>query len=124
MKANIMTRAMLFATVGALMSFAPEARADEPSITIHTNAYANSGSANVVQFTFGSMVEDAYLEIDCGSGTRKYVELVPATIDGESGTIEGATVQCTVTAEGIVKIYGDATAIDVLDAHGCAITDI
>ena len=124
MKANIMTRAMLLASVGALMCFAPEARADEPSITIHTNAYANSGAANVIQLTLGSMVTDAYVEVDCGSGTRKYVELVPATIDAESGTIEGATVQCTVTAEGIVKIYGDASAIDVIDAHGCAITDI
>lgn len=124
MKANIMTRAMLLASVGALICFAPEARADEPSITIHTNAYANSGAANVIQLTLGSMVTDASVEVDCGSGTRKFVELVPATIDVETGTIEGATVQCTVTAEGIVKIYGDASAIDVIDAHGCAITDI
>ncbi|MGM9846130.1 MAG: leucine-rich repeat domain-containing protein [Muribaculaceae bacterium] len=124
MKANIMTRAILLASVGALMGFAPEARADEPSITIHTNAYANSGAANVIQLTLGSMVTDAYVEVDCGSGTRKFVELVPGTIDAESGTIEGATIQCTVTAEGMVKIYGDASVIDVLDAHGCAITDI
>ncbi|MGM9693968.1 MAG: hypothetical protein ACI3YC_03055, partial [Alloprevotella sp.] len=49
-------------------------------------------------------------------------EVVPASYDSESQTWSGTFVSCNVSSDGVVKIYGDPSKIDVLMGDGCYFT--
>ena len=94
----------------------------EPAITIKTNAYANLGEANVFTILIGVTEQSEYYDIDMGFGPEEF-EATYATIDSE-GLWHGSSIEARVSEKGEIKIYGDASKIDVIKAIGCYITDI
>lgn len=97
---------------------------DEPTITIKTNAYANDGALNVFTLMIGANTADQYIDVDCGFGKVEY-ELKESLFDTENQALDGTAIPCTVSKDGIVKIYCDNPgAIDYINADGCAITEI
>ncbi len=93
---------------------------DEPIITFKTNIYNTYGATNYFSLVIGSNAEDSYIDVDCGFGKVEY-EVEPAVYNEETGGITGTFIGCTVSADGIVKIYGDASQIDYINASGCYI---
>lgn len=51
-------------------------------------------------------------------------EVSQAVFNSETGSIDGTSISCKVSPEGIVKIYGDASLIDYFDAEGCYIRNL
>lgn len=92
---------------------------DSPIITFKTNIYDTYGETNSFSIVLGSTTED-YFDIDYGFGQEE-VSVSPAYYDPDRGTIVGTTVSCRVSADGLVKIYGDASKIDYFCAIGCYI---
>lgn len=95
---------------------------NEAIITFKTNIYDTYGSENQFSLVLGSITEGNY-QIDCGFG-KEDLTISPAVYNDEDGSISGTFVSCTVSADGIVKIYGDAANIDYLNASGCYIESI
>ena len=87
-----------------------------------TNAYANLGEANVFTILIGVTEQSEYYDIDMGFGPEEF-EATYATIDSE-GLWHGSSIEARVSEKGEIKIYGDASKIDVIKAIGCYITDI
>lgn len=114
----------LLAAVGALCCLPATVRAaaadDEPIIVLRSSIYETYGETNSFQILVGGIKESDYIDVDCGFGAEEH-ELVPATVD-ESGNWSGTLISCNVSAEGVVKIYGDASNIDVLNVSGCYLT--
>ena len=105
---------------GAMTASALTASAEEkPAITFKTNIYDSYGAENRFQFVIGATETDFY-DVDCGFGMVE-TEVVEAEFDTETSSVVATTVQCRVSKEGIVKIYGDASKIDYLDCEGCYI---
>lgn len=96
---------------------------DEPIITFKTNVYANVGSENQISLVLGTIDEGNIIEVDTGFGREQY-EVNPAVYNDLEGRIVGTYIPCTVSSQGIVKIYGDPEKIDYLDASGCYIESI
>lgn len=96
--------------------------AEEPIITFHTNYYEIQGAENIFTIYLGAS-EKSYVDVDCGFGTFE-VEVEAAVFDDDTSKIQGTPVTCTVSKEGVVKIYGDASVIDYVDFEGSYITDI
>ncbi|MDE5706046.1 hypothetical protein [Muribaculum sp.] len=94
----------------------------EPAITIKTNAYASFGEANKFSILIGVTEKSEYYDIDMGFGPEEF-EATYATIDSV-GAWHGSTLLGRVSEKGEIKIYGDASKIDVIHAIGCYITDI
>ncbi len=90
---------------------------EKPIITLKTNIYDTYGAANSFHIVLGSTETD-YFDVDCGFGMVE-AEVSPAVFDNESQSIIGTTIQCCVSSEGLVKIYGDPTKIDYIDFEGC-----
>lgn len=90
---------------------------EEPIIVLKTSIYETYGEANSFQVLLGG-IENDYIEVDCGFGPIEQ-ELIPAEFNTESGSLTGTLVTCNVSEEGVVKIYGNAKNIDVLNASGC-----
>ena len=104
----------------AVMPFAAKAQTSaEPIITFKSNIYDTYGTSNAFSLVIGSL-DTCYVDVDCGFGAIEY-ELVPATYDEGSGSMTGTYIECSVSKNGIVKIYGDASKIDYLNASGCYI---
>ena len=105
-------------SIGAvvLTSFASVAASAEPAITFRTNIYENAGEENSFFVRMGAS-ETTTVEIDGGFGRISY-EVAPATYDTENQTMITTKVACTVSSEGVVKIYGDPLLIDYLDTEG------
>ena len=96
----------------------------EPAITIKTNAYANDGALNEFTLLIGANTEGQYVDVDCGFGKVEY-ELKESLFDSENQRLDGTAISCTVSKEGVVKIYCDnPDAIDFINADGCSITEI
>ena len=97
----------------------------EPIIEFKTTINTQGVDAPAVTILLGGFKQETdYIDIDCGFGTVEH-ELVPATINTETGGWDGGTsVTCTVTSSGIVKIYGDASNIAVINFEGCYISDL
>lgn len=110
------------ALAGAVACGMLGAQAEEPIITFHTNVYDNVGETNAFHFYLGA-TESTYFDIDCGFGTFE-TEVGVASFDSEAGGIAGTAISCTVSSEGMVRIYGDASKIDYIDMEGCYISDI
>ena len=105
---------------GAMTASALTASAEEkPAITFKTNIYDSYGAENRFQFVIGATETDFY-DVDCGFGMVE-TEVVEAEFDTETSSVVATTVQCRVSKEGIVKIYGDASKIEYLDCEGCYI---
>ncbi len=113
------------ASVGNL-SAARHADADlQPILSFKTNIYAEQGASNSLSIVLGT-TDSTYLYVDCGSGQME-VEVGPARYDSTSTAVKGTLVECTVTQEGVVTVYGtaaDALLVDYLNADGCYITEI
>ena len=121
-----MNATIIRGTLAALcMSAVPTmyaAEAETPIIEFHTNIYETYGSTNSFHIVLGAK-EDIYLDIDCGFGTFE-AEVGPAIYDQDSQSISATSISCTVSASGIVRIYGDASKIDYFDCEGCYIDRI
>ena len=96
---------------------------DEPAISFHTNIYNTYGSDNAFSLVLGSTDVDCKFYIDCGFG-KEELTVNPAFYDEAAGGISGTFVGCTVSKEGMVRIYGDADKLDYLNASGCYIDHI
>ena len=94
--------------------------ADEPIITFKTNVYENVGELNSFSLVLGGTEPEQYIDIDCGFGKVEYV-LEQAVYVDSTASITGTFIQCQVSSEGIVKIYGDPDKIDYINASGCYI---
>lgn len=104
----------------AVMPFVAKAQTNaEPIITFKTNIYDTYGTSNAFSLVLGSL-DTCYVDVDCGFGLSEY-EIVPAAFDDGSGSITGTYIECSVSKDGLVKIYGDASQIDYLNASGCYI---
>ncbi|MEE0904566.1 MAG: hypothetical protein U0L68_08950 [Prevotellamassilia sp.] len=114
---------MLVALCGFASMQAAAQSTDEPIITLYTNAYQNDGANNYIQLCLGSNVESDYIDVDAGFG-REVHELVPAQLDPNTQEWTGTVMTLTVSSEGIVRIYGDPSHINLIDAHGCALRRI
>lgn len=110
----------LTAAMLCLPATAVHAAEDEPIIVLKSSIYETYGETNSFQILLGGVKEKDYIDVDCGFGTYEQ-ELVPATVD-EEGTWSGTLITCNVSKEGVVKIYGDASNIDVLILNGCYLT--
>ena len=96
---------------------------DEPIITIKTNAYKNLGPSNMFSLVLGTIDAGNIIEVDTGYGRDKY-EVNPAVYNEAEGSIVGTFIPCSVSDEGIVRIYGDPEKIDYINASGCYIETI
>lgn len=107
--------------VAAMFAAAPSATAqqagEQPIITLKTNIYDTYGAENSFHIVLGSTETD-YFDVDCGFGMVE-AEVSPWVFDTESQAISGTSIQCRVSEEGLVKIYGDPTKIDYIDCEGC-----
>ena len=93
---------------------------DEPIITFKTNIYELNGELNTFSLVLGGTEAEQYIDIDCGFGKVEYVLEQAVYVDSTS-SISGTFIQCQVSKEGIVKIYGDPDKIDYINASGCYI---
>jgi uncharacterized protein YjbI with pentapeptide repeats len=94
----------------------------EPIITIKTNAYAELGESNTFSILIGTTENNVYFDVDQGFGTEEF-EAQIATLDSVSDLV-GSVLYGRVSEKGEIKIYGDASKIDVINASGCYITEI
>lgn len=113
-------KSALAVAIGALATFT--ASAEEPIITFHTSLYQNQGPINSMSFHIGG-TGGGYIDVDFGFGTEEY-ELEEAVFDSTTSAIKATTISGTVSEEGIVRIYGDASAIDYLSLSGCYINSV
>lgn len=113
-------------TAGVLMSVAmwgapsdamAQNGADKPIITLKTNIYDTYGASNSFHIVLGSTETD-YFDVDCGFGMVE-AEISPAVFDNESQSLVGTAIQCCVSEDGLVKIYGDPSKIDYINCEGC-----
>lgn len=94
------------------------AQTEEPVIVLKSSIYETHGESNSFQILIGGIEEGDYIDVDCGFGTEEH-ELEKATYDSSTGSWSGTLITCNVSKEGIVKIYGNASNIDVFNASGC-----
>ncbi len=92
---------------------------ETPAVTFHTNIYDTYSETNSFHIVLGA-TEPTYFDIDYGFGPEEVLVDV-AYFDSETQAMKGTPVQCRVSSEGIVKIYGDASKLDYFDAEGCYI---
>lgn len=104
------------------LTVSAQTQEEEPALVIKTRVYEASGGAGVITITLGA-TEDGYIDVDAGLGPMEY-EITRATLDSETGSFKGTAISCNVTKEGTVKIYGDASKIDLLSARECYITEV
>lgn len=95
---------------------------DNPIITLHSDAYNVIGETNQFSILLSS-TETEYFDIDFGAGMNEVI-VQPATINTETGEWDGTWIPCRVSADGYIKIYGDASKIDVIVADGGYFTSI
>ncbi len=115
---KILLAALCVAGFGGAQAVAAEPE-EVPIITFRTNIYDTYGDTNSFHIELGAS-EKTYFDIDYGFGTEE-VEVGVAYFDTDAQAMVGTMVQCRVSQEGIVRIYGDASKIDYLAAEGCYI---
>ena len=97
------------------------AQEDELIMTFKSDAYAQNGENNVVSILLGATEAGQYVDIDYGYG-KEELELEVAQVDSE-GNWSGSFFSCSLNAEGIIKVYGDPTKINLVNASGCFLTE-
>lgn len=95
---------------------------EEPMMVIKTRVYEASDGAGSITLMLGA-TENGYIDVDCGYGPIES-EISQAYFDNETGTLKGTYISCNVSSEGIIKIYGDASKIDVFVANECYLTEV
>lgn len=106
-----------------LAAFAAVAGAAEsPAIVIHSDAYRTVGASNSSSILLGSLATGTYTVTDA-RGTRD-IDVIPASINSETGDWEGTWESISVPSSGLVTISGDAANLDVIVADGCGIETI
>ncbi|MDE7414133.1 MAG: hypothetical protein K2N05_10175 [Muribaculaceae bacterium] len=93
---------------------------EEPIITIKSDAYNVAGIDNAFGIMLGA-TETAYFDIDCGFGMQE-IEVEPWTI--KDGSISGTYKSITVSQEGLIRVYGDPSKIDMIQLQGGYVTEI
>ena len=97
---------------------------DEPIIEFKTVVEEVSGGSSVTIFIGGFNKEEDYLDIDCGAGLEEQ-EMGLGTFDKTTETWSGGMYYtCTPGKDGVVKIYGDASNIGVINFEGCYISQL
>ena len=116
-----------FASLVSAMLCLPQtvkAADEEPIIEFKTVVSEVSGGTSVTIFIGGFNKEEDYLDIDCGYGLEEQ-EMGIASFDKESqGWSGGMTYTCTPNSDGVVKIYGDASNIGVINFEGSYISQL
>lgn len=95
---------------------------EEPMMVIKTRVYEAGGAAGSITLMLGA-TEEGYIDVDCGYGAIES-EISPAYFDSETNSLKGTYISCNVSPEGVIKIYGDASKIDVFSASGCYLTEV
>jgi len=109
----------------ALLVLPLNASADEAYellVTIKTNLYESDGESNSISIAFGSTEKNTYIDIDGGFGTEEF-EVGVASLDSE-GVLGGSLYEGKVSKDGVLKVYGDPSKIDYINASGNEITEI
>lgn len=119
---SLAMKALLILSVMGLSNVAIAQTNDEPIITFKTNIYDSNGEANQFSLVIGSIDSTQYVDVDCGFGKIEY-EVQPAYMDSLN-QMGGTLINCQVSSDGIVKIYGDPNQIDYFNASGCYISSI
>lgn len=98
--------------------------------TVKTHRYDTHGPENVISFWLGA-TEDTEISVDFGNGPQTYTIKANYSVgegdedsDEESVLVGGTEIKGSVTADGIIQIYGDASKIDYVNIHGSEIYDI
>lgn len=115
----------LAALLGALLCLPLPMEAqteEEPMMVIKTRVYEASGGTGSITLMLGA-TEEGYIDVDCGYGAIES-EISPAYFDSETNSLKGTYISCNVSPEGVIKIYGDASKIDVLSAPECYLTEV
>lgn len=110
------------ACVLAVAGTAAAQSTETPAIIIHTDIAKVSGANNTFAIYMG-MTSDDWVDIDGGFGSVE-VPVSQATFDQSTSSIKATAVTTRVSADGVVKIYGDASKIDYLDITGTYVTSI
>lgn len=95
---------------------------EEPVMVIKTRVYEVGEGKGSITLMFGA-TEDGYIDVDCGYGSIE-TEISQAYFDSESGALRGTYVSCNVSPEGVIRIYGGASKIDVFTASECYLTEV
>lgn len=111
--------AVTLAAASALYAVEPEV----PIIEFHTTIYETYGTTNSFHIVLGAKDAGTYFDVDCGFGTFE-AEVGQGYFDSESGAMSGTAISCSVSSEGWVRIYGDASQVEYLDCEGCYIDRI
>lgn len=96
---------------------------EKPMLEFRTSAYDTNGESNSIQLLISSNTEGDYIDVDCGFGTEEH-ELQHAVFDTETQSWTGTIITLNVSAEGMVRVYGNPEHIDIVSASGCFIREI
>lgn len=113
---------LLFFTVMFLALNAAAAPMGEAAITIRSDAYKEAGEDNHFTFLIGTKSAATYTIVDAYGERQETFDAV--NFDSSTGSFTGNWVQYKAPANGLIKIYGDASNIDVIIADGAFITEI
>jgi len=115
---------LLKAALFCLLPFSASAQdpEEQPIITIHSSAYTEVGESNQFSFLL-STTEEAVFDVDLGAG-RNEVTFTRMEVDSSTGAYQGTWVPVRADANGMIKIYGDASLVDALILDGGYVTDI
>lgn len=98
--------------------------------TIKTHRYDTHGPENVISLWLGS-TEDTEITVDFGNGLKTYTVKADFNIgegeedsEEESVLVGGTEISGSVSSEGTIRIYGDASKIDYLNIHGSEVYEI
>ncbi|MCI5452041.1 protein phosphatase 1 regulatory subunit 42, partial [bacterium] len=89
------------------------AQDEEPIITLRTTSPACT-------IFLGGNADKAYIDVDCGNGPEEK-EVVPAVLNPTTGEWTGTSFTCN-PVNGLIRIYGEAENIVMLNLDGCYIT--
>lgn len=93
---------------------------EKPIITIKTDAYNVIGESNNFGISLGATETDWY-DIDTGFGMQE-LEVEPWQV--VDGGIQGTYKSIQVSSEGLIRIYGDPSKIDMIELQGGYVTEI
>lgn len=119
----------IFTTL-CLVAILPLMAQGELMTTIKTTLYQTHGQQNVISFWLGSTV-DTDITVDFGYGEKTYTIKADYTASEgdedsseESVLVGGTEITGTVSSEGVIRVYGDASKISYLNVHGSEVYDI
>lgn len=94
--------------------------AADPIITIRSDAFKETGESNAFGLKLAASELSNYY-VDSGFG-RKQMQARPWKVS--EGAIDAAYMSVTVSEEGIIRIYGDASKLTLIDVEGGYVTDV